>query len=237
MATLFSRIFGRKKPQSLEEERDHPLDVSVFRSHLENAPSSLVQLKPPSPLDERAGVSGAAVEGLEDIGPTTAMQEVLRKYPAAQRALFRKYHVGGCSSCGFQPSDTLEMVCKAHNLAVPEVISEIRRSQEEEDGMQIESTVVAEKLTRGEIKLLDVRTPYEYEIAHIEGAILLDQSLIQEIIQNWPRETPIVTHCHHGIRSLDAAAYLAGHGFTNVKSMTGGIDAWSAQVDPAVPRY
>jgi hypothetical protein len=50
------------------------------------------------------------------ITPAMTMQEILSQYPAAQRALFRRYHVGGCSSCGFQPTDTLEQVCKSHNL-------------------------------------------------------------------------------------------------------------------------
>ena len=48
---------------------------------------------------------------------------------------------------------------------------------------------------------------------------------------------PIVFYCHVGARSLDAAAYYAGHGFKNVRSMTGGIDAWSSEVDESVPRY
>ena len=53
----------------------------------------------------------------------------------------------------------------------------------------------------------------------------------------WPQDTPIVFDCHHGQRSLDAASYFAGHGFTEVRSMTGGIDAWAVEVDPSVPRY
>ena len=53
----------------------------------------------------------------------------------------------------------------------------------------------------------------------------------------WPKHTPIVFCCHLGQRSLDAASYFAGHGFTEVRSMTGGLDAWSTEVDPSVPRY
>jgi rhodanese-related sulfurtransferase len=94
-----------------------------------------------------------------------------------------------------------------------------------------------ELLKAGKIKLLDVRTPEEYAIAKVEGSILVDQSVAQEIMQTWPKDTQIVTICHHGVRSLDAAAYLRGHGFANTKSMMGGIDAWSSQIDPSVPRY
>ena len=58
-----------------------------------------------------------------------------------------------------------------------------------------------------------------------------------ELVMSWPKDTPIVFYCHLGQRSLDAASYFAGHGFTDVRSMTGGLEAWSLQVHPSVPRY
>jgi len=64
-----------------------------------------------------------------------------------------------------------------------------------------------------------------------------DQALAQEIVTTWPKDTVIVTVCHHGMRSLDAAAYFRGHGLKDVQSMRGGIDAWSLTVDSSVPRY
>lgn len=90
---------------------------------------------------------------------------------------------------------------------------------------------------RGAVKLLDVRTEEERRIAVIEGVPIVDMALAQQMIQSWPKDTAIVLHCHHGIRSLDAAAYFMREGFTNVKSMTGGIDAWTSEVDPSIPRY
>ena len=56
-------------------------------------------------------------------------------------------------------------------------------------------------------------------------------------MQRWSKDAPIVFYCHLGQRSLDAASYFAGHGFTNVRSMSGGIEAWALQVDPSVPLY
>ena len=106
-----------------------------------------------------------------------------------------------------------------------------------EKDLEITPRETADLLKQGKIKLVDVRTPEEYATAKVDGSLLIDQSLAQEIMQTWPKETPIVTMCHHGMRSLDAAAYLRGHGFVNAKSMTGGIDAWALQIDPAVPRY
>jgi len=170
---------------------------------------------------------------------SSAMQEVLQAYPGAQRALFRRYHIGGCSSCGFQPADTLEQVCAQHNvLDVEEVLEHIRKAEELDRKLQIKPKEVTELLRAQKIKLLDVREDFEWEAAHIEGAQLLTQELAHQILHGaWPKDTAIVFHCHHGMRSLDAAAYFLGHGFTNVRSMDGGIDAWSREVDHSVPRY
>jgi len=173
----------------------------------------------------------------KDLSGEWRMDQVTKVFPSAQRALFQRYHVGGCSSCGFQPTDALATVAMNHGLDVNEVIEHIKRSEEMEKDLEIAPPEVAQFLKDGKIKLLDVRTPEEYAIASVPGSVLVDQTVAQEIMQTWPKETPIVTMCHHGMRSLDAAAYLRGHGFVNAKSMTGGIDAWALQIDPAIPRY
>jgi rhodanese-related sulfurtransferase len=165
------------------------------------------------------------------------MQQVTTVFPSAQRALFQRYHVGGCSSCGFQPTDTLSTVAMNHGLDVNEVVVHIQKSQDMEKDLEITPRETAELLKQGKIKLLDVRTPEEYAIASVAGSLLVDQNLAQEIMQTWPKDEAIVTMCHHGMRSLDAAAYLRGHGFSNTRSMSGGIDAWTLQIDSSVPRY
>jgi rhodanese-related sulfurtransferase len=124
-----------------------------------------------------------------------------------------------------------------HGLDVNEVVEHIKRSEESEKDLETTPRETVELLKAGKIKLLDVRTPEEYAIAKVEGSILVDQSVAQEIMQSWPKDTQIVTICHHGMRSLDAAAYLRGHGFANTKSMMGGIDAWAVQIDPSIARY
>jgi rhodanese-related sulfurtransferase len=86
------------------------------------------------------------------------------------------------------------------------------------------------------IELVDVRTVEERELARIEGSRLLDQAYHDALIAR-DRDTPIVFHCHHGMRSQSAAEYFRRHGFTNLCNVQGGIDAWSVLVDPAVPRY
>ena len=86
-------------------------------------------------------------------------------------------------------------------------------------------------------RLVDVREPAEFELVHLEGGELLTETLVQEILTQWPKETPIVCYCHHGIRSAQAAMYLTSRGFKDVATMRGGIDAWSLEIDPSLPRY
>ncbi len=85
-------------------------------------------------------------------------------------------------------------------------------------------------------EFIDVRTDDEREIASIEGARLLDQAYHDELLTR-DRNTPLVFHCHHGMRSQQAAEYFQQKGFANLSNLEGGIDAWSTLVDPAVPRY
>jgi monothiol glutaredoxin len=93
------------------------------------------------------------------------------------------------------------------------------------------------KLDAGErFELIDVRTEDEREIARIEGSRLLDESALQDLLAR-DRDTMLVFHCHHGGRSQRAAEEFVQRGFRNVYNLTGGIDAWSLDVDPDVPRY
>ena len=161
------------------------------------------------------------------------------QYPGAQRALFRKYHIGGCSSCGFAPEETLAGVCaRNENLDVGEVINHIVESDAADRAIQIEPADLANAMKDGSpVHLLDVRTREEHDAVKIDGAELFTQDSMQTILGTWPKKDLLVIYDHQGTRSLDAAAYFQGHGFENVKSLRGGIDAWSVEVDPKLPRY
>jgi rhodanese-related sulfurtransferase len=86
-------------------------------------------------------------------------------------------------------------------------------------------------------QLLDVREPWETAIASIDGAISIPMGEITERYPELDATRPIAVLCHSGGRSARVAAYLAEHGFARVANVSGGIDAWSIEVDPAVPRY
>src|SRR5688572_22883290 len=117
------------------------------------------------------------------IGPQSPMREVLEAYPGAQRALFRRYHIGGCASCGFQPTETLEQVCQRNNaLNVTEVLDHIRTSHEQDAKLLVApKELAALRAQQPELKLLDVRSREEYEAVHIEDSLLLSQPVMQEI--------------------------------------------------------
>src|SRR5881227_2272454 len=86
-------------------------------------------------------------------------------------------------------------------------------------------------------ELIDVREPFEFEIARIDGAKLIPLGEISERLNELSGERPIVVHCHTGKRSAQAVRLLRQRGFANVYNLEGGIDAWSDQIDPNVPKY
>ena len=171
------------------------------------------------------------------IDPNLTMRDLLAQFPSAQRALFRAHHIGGCSSCGFQPDETLAQVCARNDgLPVATAIETILSAHETDQKMQVSVSEAAALVKAGKAKLVDVRTREEFDAVNIPGSQFLTQELMHEL-SGWDRGTDIIFVCHHGIRSLDAAAYFAGHGMENVRSLTGGIDAWSCEIDTTLPRY
>jgi rhodanese-related sulfurtransferase len=114
----------------------------------------------------------------------------------------------------------------------------IRTSHEADRQLEITAKETAERVARGEnIRLLDLRTREEWEAVRLDGADFVSQDLIQRLMGREGQEGLLVFYDHTGASSIDAAAYFAGHGFSNARWLRGGIDAWSQEVDPKVPRY
>ena len=111
-------------------------------------------------------------------------------------------------------------------------------SPESGDGVEISARDLQhERARKPNLLLIDVREPLEAEIAHIEGTRLIPLRELPARLAELPGHGAIVTLCHHGPRSLKAAEILKGAGFGNVRSLAGGIDAWSREVDESIPRY
>ncbi len=167
------------------------------------------------------------------------MGELLQLYPGAQRALFARYHIGGCRSCGFQPAETLAQVCERNEgIPVEEAVRHIQDSHQSDASLQISPGELARlRQEHPDVKLLDVRTREEHEAVAIPGSRLVTQDLVQEIFTSWDKTAPLIIYDHQGSRAMDATAYFLGHGFSEAKCLTGGIDAYAVEVDPSLPRY
>jgi len=106
------------------------------------------------------------------------------------------------------------------------------------DGPEISAEQLkAESERNPALVVVDVREPHEYEIAHIAGAKLIPLGELPNRLHELDGHAEIVTHCHKGVRSMKALEILKGAGFAKVRSLKGGIDAWSVNVDAGVPRY
>ena len=94
------------------------------------------------------------------------------------------------------------------------------------------------RLDQGEqLVLLDVREPWENAIAKLDNSLLIPLGTLPQSLSKLDKGTEIIAYCHHGMRSGDATGFLLQQGFSNVKNLIGGIDAWSLQIDGKVPRY
>jgi rhodanese-related sulfurtransferase len=171
--------------------------------------------------------------------PEMSMATVLAAYPGARRALFAKYHIGGCRSCGFADDETLAQVCARNaGLDPVAVVQHLEVSRDHDAQMQVTPAALAAALkTPAPPQLIDVRSREEHEAVHLPGDTFLTQELMQQMIGTWTPDTAFVLYCHKGDRSLDLAAYFKGYGLKQAKCLAGGIDAWSHEIDPSVPRY
>jgi len=174
------------------------------------------------------------------INAETTMKQLQELMPGARRALFAKYHIGGCQSCGFDDDETIEEVCKRNeNLLVKEVIEHLLLSSEHDQKIQISPRDLKDELDQAdeEIKLLDIRSREEVEAVKIEGSKIMTNELQQEALGKWNKETRTIIIDHTGDRSLDVAAFFIGHGLKRTVALAGGIDNYSKEVDSSIPRY
>lgn len=85
--------------------------------------------------------------------------------------------------------------------------------------------------------VLDVREPWELSLCRLEPSLAVPLGTLPQALDELPRDRAIVLLCHHGVRSMHAAAWLARNGFSRLHNLRGGIAAWADQVEPAMPRY
>ena len=219
--------------------------TTVFAPHLGGPCYRCLFPEPPPPgavpSCAQAGVLGVLPGIIGTIQATEAIKLILGiGEPLVGRLLhfdalkmkFREFNLRRdpeCSVCGdaptiFSPID-YDMFCQGGpdlTAAVP----------------QIDVRALHERMQSGRpYILLDVREPFEYELARIEGANLIPLGELPARWRELDREQEIFVYCHSGLRGDRAAEFLRSAGFERVTNVTGGIDAWSQEIDPEVPRY
>lgn len=163
------------------------------------------------------------------------MSGLLARLPGAKRALFAAYHIGGCSSCAYTDDETLEQVCLRNDLNPEEVVETLRRSEENDQKMRLKPAEVQKRIENG-YELFDIRTREEFDAVSIASARYVDQALEAELLAS-DKGRKMIFCDHRGMHALDKVAWFRGHGFEDVYSIEGGIDAWSLEVDLKLPRY
>ncbi len=169
-----------------------------------------------------------------DLSADTPMGVILDTLPGGKRALFARYHLGGCQSCAFSNDETLGQLCERSELPVAEVLEHLLASHVHDSAMLMEPAAVRENLA--EFRLIDLRTREEHEAVVISGSEFFTQELQQQLFAGDP-ETRILLYDHSGQNVLDQVAWFRGHGLKQTFGICGGIDAWSREVDPSIPRY
>jgi adenylyltransferase/sulfurtransferase len=139
----------------------------------------------------------------------------------------------GCPLCGTQPTVTSLVDYEAFCGLTPVDSANAGAAE-----WEITARELGERLARGDpLEVIDVREPHEWEIARIPGATLIPLGSLPARVAELDSSRELVLHCHHGQRSQRALEFLRQAGFRKLKNLRGGIEAWSQDVDPTVPRY
>ena len=158
----------------------------------------------------------------------------LSNWPTIPQLYVKQEFVGGCDiieeiSGNGELVDYLKQAFPDREFTPPPPPAEVQ---------EISSTEASKLLQQNpDIKLLDVRTVEEREKACLDNSLMLDNQLAQEILDTWEPDTPMMLICHEGIRSRQAGQFFTSQGFQQVYNVSDGIDGWSQNVDPAIPRY
>lgn len=171
---------------------------------------------------------------LSELTTDSPMGFILDTLPGAKRAIFARYHLGGCQSCAFSNDETLAQLAARSEVSADEMLSHLLASHEHDSAMLMEPKEAQAQLSN--VRLVDLRTREEHEAVVIENSEFFTQELQQQLFAG-SSDAKIVLYDHSGRNVLDQVAWFRGHGLKETYGMRGGIDAWSREVDPSLPRY
>jgi len=166
----------------------------------------------------------------------SALHDIALQHPHAYEFIERKYGVK------ITPDDrqiALKKFVEKYGLPPAQILfMEVQMSTRTKGVQQVPARKAKQMVDNHTgIKILDVRETWELQMGRIPTAKHMSPAILDEILNSWAKDTPILLYCHFGVRSLDAASFLVDRGFTEVFALTGGIDAWSQEVDPSLRRY
>jgi rhodanese-related sulfurtransferase len=169
-----------------------------------------------------------------ELSTNSPMALILETLPGARRAIFARYHLGGCQSCAFSNEETLAELCTRSEIPADEVLEHLLTSHVHDSAMLMEPAVA--KVEQSGLRLVDLRTREEHEAVVIPGSEFFTQELQQQLFAG-DANTRILLYDHSGKNVLDQVAWFRGHGLHETYGLRGGIDAWSQEIDPSIPRY
>ncbi len=169
-----------------------------------------------------------------DLTIDSPMGVILETLPGAKRAIFARYHLGGCQSCAFSNEETLAELCARSEIPADEALAHLLASHVHDSAMWMEPAVAKSEISG--LRLVDLRTREEHEAVVIPGSEFFTQELQQQLFAGDPK-TRILLYDHSGQNVLDQVAWFRGHGLHETYGLRGGIDAWSLEIDKSIPRY
>ena len=169
-----------------------------------------------------------------DLSTASPMALILETLPGARRAIFARYHLGGCQSCAFSNEESLADLCTRSEIPADEVLAHLLASHVHDSAMLMKPTEAKEEISI--LRLIDLRTREEHAAVVIPGSEFFTQELQQQLFAG-DSNTKILLYDHSGKNVLDQVAWFRGHGLNETYGLRGGIDAWSQEIDPSIPRY
>lgn len=169
-----------------------------------------------------------------DLSTTSTMAQILETLPGARRAIFARYHLGGCQSCAFSNEETLAELCARSETPAQEMLAHLLASHEHDAALWMEPAAAHAEIST--LRLIDLRTREEHEAVAIPGSAFFTQDLQQQLFAG-DAATAILLYDHTGKNVLDQVAWFRGHGLLKTYALRGGIDAWSREIDPTLQRY
>jgi rhodanese-related sulfurtransferase len=181
------------------------------------------------------------IEKQEFEGPfdvSTPMKELNRQWPEAHTLLFKQFHIG-LPVDGYGDEETIGSICKSHNKSEVEILSFLNTEYLDKHIAVIKPEELDLKIQSGttNLALLDIRESWERDISKIEGSTFITRENCESIIETLNKEKEIVLIDWKQDRSPSFLKWLRQKGFTNVRCLEGGIDAWTEKVNSHLNRY